>query len=227
MTGEPNIDYETLAQEAMRGMVRTVLARVAKSGRLPGKHHFYISFATDAPGVALSRRLAEKYPREMTVVLQHIFSDLTVTDEHFSVKLTFDGIPERLMVPFAAIKVFFDPSVPYGLQLAASDLAGEAQDDMAVPAGPPVTSRPVTARTRGSDASVPPTEPASEKRTRAARKPRGERGPGEPAGRSGPPAKPATERTPARPQLVASNPDKAAPAANDAKVVQLDKFRKK
>jgi hypothetical protein len=115
MTAEREIDYEALAQSAMRGIVRTVLARVAKSG-LPGEHHFYIAFKTGAPGVVLSKRLKERYPEEMTVVLQHRFWDLLVNDVRFEVKLTFDSIPERLVVPFAAIKVFFDPSVPYGLQ---------------------------------------------------------------------------------------------------------------
>ena len=115
MTVERDIDYHALAQDAMRGIVRTVLLRIAKTG-LPGEHHFYIAFKTDAPGVVLSKRLREKYPEEMTVVLQHRFWDLLVADDRFEVKLTFDSIPERLVVPFAAIKVFFDPSVPYGLQ---------------------------------------------------------------------------------------------------------------
>jgi uncharacterized protein len=233
MTGEPYIDYEALAQEAMRGMVRTILLGIAKSGRLPGEHHFYISFATGAPGVVLSRRLKEKYPKEMTVVLQHMFSDLTVTEEHFSVKLRFDGIPERLMVPFTAIKVFFDPSVPYGLQFEASDLAGESHEDLAATVGPASAPRPATARTRRSDGQAAPSETApTEKRPRAARKPRAERSATEGAPRSSaqsPPAKPAAEQrtTPPRPQLVASNPDKTAPLASEAKVVQLDKFRKK
>src|SRR5689334_21310492 len=115
MTAEPHIDYESLAQVAMRSMVRMVLARVAKTG-LPGEHHFYIAFDTQAPGVSLSKRLREKYPKEMTLVLQHRFWDLIVSDDRFEVKLTFDGIPERLVVPFASIRVFIDPSVRYGLQ---------------------------------------------------------------------------------------------------------------
>ena len=115
MTADPTIDYEGLAQEAMRGVVRSVLTRAAKTG-LPGEHHFYISFETEAPGVSLSKRLKEKYPREMTIVLQHRFWDLAVSDDRFEVKLTFDGIPERLVVPFQAVKVFFDPSVRFGLQ---------------------------------------------------------------------------------------------------------------
>src|SRR5688572_16552993 len=115
MAAEPTIDYEALAQDAMRGVVRTVLTQAAKQG-LPGDHHFYVSFDTGASGVVLSKRLKDKYPHEMTIVLQHRFWDLSVGDDGFEVKLTFDGIPERLVVPFSAIRVFFDPSVRYGLQ---------------------------------------------------------------------------------------------------------------
>lgn len=127
MTNESMIDYEALAQEAMRGLVRTVLQRTAKSG-LPGEHHFYISFDTNAPGVSISKRLREKYPQEMTIVLQHRFWDLSVADERFEVKLTFDGIPERVVVPFSAIKVFFDPSVRYGLQFEEPEFNAETVD---------------------------------------------------------------------------------------------------
>ena len=123
MTAEPHIDYEALAQGAMRAVVRTVLQKVAKTG-LPGEHHFYIAFNTKAPGVSLSQRLRERYPEEMTVVLQHRFWDLMVTEDRFEVNLTFDSIPERLVVPFTAIKVFFDPSVPYGLQFDDSRSMG-------------------------------------------------------------------------------------------------------
>ena len=126
MTAGQHINYEALAQEAMqeamRGVVRAVLTQVAAAG-LGGDHHFYIAFNTQAPGVAISRRLKEKYPHEMTIVMQHRFWDLEVSDERFSVKLTFDGIPERLVVPFKAVKVFYDPSVPYGLQFEESELA--------------------------------------------------------------------------------------------------------
>jgi uncharacterized protein len=125
MTAGPTIDYEALAQDAMRGVVRTVLTRTAKTG-LPGDHHFFISFDTQAPGVSLSKRLKEKYAHEMTIVLQHRFWDLSVTEDRFEVKLSFDGLPERLVVPFAAIKVFFDPSVRYGLQFEEPDLGPEA-----------------------------------------------------------------------------------------------------
>ncbi len=124
MTAELEIDYDALAQEAMRGVVRAVLTRVQKSG-LPGDHHFYIAFDTRHPGVVLSKRLKSKYADEMTIVLQHVFWDLIVSDVRFEVKLRFDGVPERLVIPFDALKVFFDPSVPYGLQF---DEAGATRD---------------------------------------------------------------------------------------------------
>lgn len=109
------IDYEALQQDALRGIVRAALQQIAKTG-LPGEHHFYISFRTQSPGVVLSKRLKEKYPDEMTIVLQHRFWDLIVSEDRFEVKLTFDGVPERLVVPLSAIKVFIDPSVHFGLQ---------------------------------------------------------------------------------------------------------------
>lgn len=127
MTSESKIDYEVLSQEAMRGLVRTVLQRTAKTG-LPGEHHFYISFDTNSAGVSISKRLREKYPNEMTIVLQHRFWDLSVGEERFEVKLTFDGIPERVVVPFSAIKVFFDPSVRYGLQFEEPDFNADTVD---------------------------------------------------------------------------------------------------
>ena len=196
MTAEAHIDYEALAQVAMRSMVRMVLARVAKTG-LPGEHHFYIAFDTQAPGVSLSKRLREKYPKEMTVVLQHRFWDLGVSDDRFEVKLTFDGIPERLSVPFAAIKVFFDPSVPYGLQFEDSDLAGE-------PLGSPET------------AAIEAQPGKLEKKPRVPRKPRAEKA-AEP---------PRPERPVGRPQIVAAKPE-SGDASNENKVVSIDAFRKK
>ncbi len=122
---ESEIDYQALSQDALRGVIREVLRRVAAEG-LPGEHHFYIAFDTQAEGVVLSKRLREQYPEEMTVVLQHRFWDLKVRDESFEVKLTFGNIPERLSIPFRAIKVFFDPSVPFGLQFEASEMMAKA-----------------------------------------------------------------------------------------------------
>jgi hypothetical protein len=112
---EDLIRYDILAQEALRGVVRKVLSEVQKTG-LPGDHHFFISFATRAPGVRISQRLLEQYDKEMTIVLQNQFWDLKVTDTGFEVGLSFDGQREMLGIPFSALKGFFDPSVQFGLQ---------------------------------------------------------------------------------------------------------------
>lgn len=109
------IRYDLLTQQALRGVVRSVLVDTAKKG-LPGDHHFYISFDTRADGVRLSDRLRAQYPDEMTIILQHQFWDLKVGDDEFEVGLSFGGVPERLTVPFEAINGFFDPSVQFGLQ---------------------------------------------------------------------------------------------------------------
>ena len=110
-----HIRYDILAQQALRGVVRTVLADVAKKG-LPGEHHFKITFNTTAPGVRLSERMRAQYPQAMTIILQHQFWDLSVCDDAFEVGLSFGGIPERLAVPFDAIVAFFDPAAQFGFQ---------------------------------------------------------------------------------------------------------------
>ena len=126
-----HIRYDILAQEALRGVVRQVLADAAKNG-LPGEHHFYVSFDTRADGVRVSTRMLAQYPEEMTIVLQHQFWDLVVTETGFEVGLSFGGIPERLAVPFAAVKGFFDPSVQFGLQFEeTAESGGEAADESA------------------------------------------------------------------------------------------------
>jgi uncharacterized protein len=124
-----HIRYDILTQEALRGVVQRVLADVAKNG-LPGEHHFYVSFETRAEGVRVSPRMLAQYPEEMTIVLQHQFWDLAVTDAGFEVGLSFGGIPERLVVPFAAVKGFFDPSVQFGLQFEEiTETREDAQED--------------------------------------------------------------------------------------------------
>src|SRR5581483_1408715 len=117
---------DVLASEAMRGVVKKVLTDAAAHG-LPGEHHFFITFVSKAEGVKLSSRLLAQYPEEMTIILQHQFWDLTVLEDRFEVGLSFGGIPERLVVPFSAIKSFLDPSVKFGLQFETSDaeVAGE------------------------------------------------------------------------------------------------------
>jgi uncharacterized protein len=127
---EDLIRYDILAQDALRGVVRKVLAEVARTG-LPGTHHFFVKFATRAPGVRVSSRLLKDYPDEMTIVLQHQYWDLTVTEHAFEVGLSFNGAPERLLVPFTALRGFFDPSVQFGLtfETVSSDVAAPASVD--------------------------------------------------------------------------------------------------
>ena len=124
---DDHIRYDILAQEALRGVMRKVLAEVARTG-LPGNHHFFITFRTDRPGVAVPDHLRARYPDEMTVVLQHQYSDLEVSQEAFSVTLTFAKMPSRLVVPFAAITRFVDPPVNFGLQLTPADENGVAME---------------------------------------------------------------------------------------------------
>lgn len=114
------IRYDLLVQDALRGVVRKVLTDAAREG-LAGEHHFYVSFRTEAPGVRMSQRLREKYPQDMTIVLQHQFWDLGVTEHTFEVGLSFSGVPERLLVPFDALTGFFDPSVQFGLKFDLSE----------------------------------------------------------------------------------------------------------
>jgi hypothetical protein len=107
--------YDQLAQNALRGVVRDALRKVERSG-LPGDHHFFIQFNTRFPGVSIGERLMQKYPREMTVVIQHQYYNLAVYEDRFEVELSFDNIPEKLNIPFAAVKGFLDPAVQFGLQ---------------------------------------------------------------------------------------------------------------
>jgi uncharacterized protein len=126
------IRYDVMVQDALRGVVRKVLTDTVRDG-LTGEHHYYISFATGAPGVRMSARLREKYPKEMTIVLQHQFWDLGVTDSTFEVGLSFDRVPERLLIPFEAITGFFDPSVQFGLKfevLTDEEPDNDTNDDL-------------------------------------------------------------------------------------------------
>lgn len=191
------IRYDLLAQDALRGVVKKVLTDVAAKG-LPGDHHFFIEFDTQAEGVKISSRMREKYPEAMTIVLQHQFWDLIVQDDRFDVGLSFSGVPERLSVPFAAIKGFFDPSVQFGLQF---ELATEpkvlekdaAQDTEATPAG--VKSSRAQPRGAASEPEV---------------------------------TKPARASVPSTRAKTASVPAESSAEDNaGAEVVSLDKFRKK
>jgi hypothetical protein len=191
-----HLRYDLLAQEALRGVVQRVLTDAAKNG-LPGDHHFYISFDTRAPGVRISPRLREKYPEEMTIVLQHQFWDLIVAENGFEVGLSFNGVPERLAVPFEAIKGFFDPSVQFALQFeVAVKEAGEPVAEPSPAATPPVAQPSAAARrgARTKSAKVPAPQPVAEP-SDAADKP--------------------------------AEPDPGPDRPSGAEVVRLDRFRKK
>ena len=126
MATGPTIDYAKLQQEAMRGVVRAVLHQIVKTG-LPGEHHFYITFKTQAPGVTIPAHLIAKFPDEMTIVLQNRFWDLKVEEDLFSVGLSFNQTPSILIIPYAAITAFVDPSVDFGLQFQVSDDGAEPE----------------------------------------------------------------------------------------------------
>jgi hypothetical protein len=132
-----HIRYDVLARDALRGVLRRVLTDAAEHG-LPGDHHFFITFLSTAEGVKLSPRLLAQYPEEMTVILQHQFWDLTVTEDRFEVGLSFGGIAERLVVPFNSIKSFFDPSVQFGLQFEPADAPAASLPAVPAPAAPTV-----------------------------------------------------------------------------------------
>jgi uncharacterized protein len=132
---EDHIRYDILAQEALRGVMRKVLAEVARTG-LPGNHHFFITFLTTAPGVRISTRLRERYPEQMTIVLQFQYWDLKVTDTGFEVGLSFSDVPEKLEIPFSAVRGFYDPSVNFELEF---DVKTEAAAPAVVK---PVTEKP-------------------------------------------------------------------------------------
>jgi len=138
-----HIRYDVLARDALRGVLRRVLTDAAEHG-LPGDHHFFITFVSTAEGVKLSSRLLAQYPEEMTVILQHQFWDLVVTEDRFEVGLSFGGVPERLVVPFHAIKSFFDPSVQFGLQFEPAEAADETSKTK-LPSVPAPAALPIAA----------------------------------------------------------------------------------
>jgi uncharacterized protein len=154
---EDHIRYDLLAQAALRGVVRTVLADAAKNG-LPGEHHFKITFATGAPGVRLSERMRAQYPQAMTIILQHQFWDLAVGEDAFDVGLSFGGVPEKLTVPFAAIMAFLDPAVQFGFQFEPIGEAATGTEDTAPEkAAPSAAQRPAEVKNE-----PPAPEPAKE-----------------------------------------------------------------
>jgi hypothetical protein len=197
--------YDLMVQDALKGVVRKILSEAGRDG-LPGDHHFYITFRTTAPGVRLSQRLREKHPDEMTIVLQHQFWDLNVSDHAFEVGLSFSGVPERLLIPYDAITTFFDPSVQFGLKFETQDAPGEAQAEAAeAPKGP---------RSVGSETGAAPAVPLAL------------------AGKAPQKALPAVKLKPGAAEegeAPAEAAEKPAEAEEEggAQVVSLDAFRKK
>ncbi len=195
-----HIRYDLLTQQALLGVVRQVLTDAAKKG-LPGDHHFYISFDTHADGLRLSDRLRTQYPEEMTIILQHQFWDLSVNEQGFEVGMSFGGIPEKLFVPFAAIRGFFDPSVQMGMQFEEIG-EGEAK---------PVTDQ--SKKPRFPLMAAPAATPAKAKsESKSESKFEAQLG-----------KKPAAEMAPD----AAPEPPKPDKPSGGGEVVRLDRFRKK
>lgn len=195
-----HIRYDLLIQEALRGVLRTVLSDAANNG-LPGDHHFSVTFDTRAEGVRLSQRMRAQYPSEMTIILQHQFWDLVVTEDSFEVGLSFGGVPERLSIPFAAVKGFVDPSVEFGLkfeQIGVATAETDAKPD----------SLPAPKKSGNEQANSP--MPVKPRRTT----------PAVPA-----PANPETAASEGQSEKPPEKPtDKSA---GGGEVVRLDRFRKK
>ncbi|NBN63394.1 SspB family protein [Pannonibacter tanglangensis] len=213
---EDLLRYDILVQDALRGAVKKILAEVARTG-LPGEHHFYIAFDTNAPGVRVSSRLKERYPNEMTIVLQHQFWDLAIGEHAFEVGLSFGGIPEKLLIPFSAIKGFFDPSVQFALEFEPGKTAEPLPDDLIEAVG---ELAELEGRTRlesvpagkGEDKADRPRREAAGKTDKGAKAEKAEKADKAEAGKSG------ASKT--------DEPDKPTDGSGGA-VVSLDAFRKK
>ncbi|WP_377289670.1 SspB family protein [Rhizobium sp. SG2393] len=133
---QDHIRYDILAQDALRGVIRKVLSEVATTGHLPGDHHFFITFLTGAPGVRISQHLKTKYPEQMTIVVQHQFWDLKVTESLFEIGLSFSDTPEKLVIPFNAIRGFYDPAVNFELEFDVAAMDDEDEDGAEITAYP-------------------------------------------------------------------------------------------
>ena len=207
------IRYDLMVQDALLGVVRKILADTARDGLL-GDHHFYVTFRTGAPGVKLSARMRERYPDEMTVILQHQFWDLEVNEQMFQVGLSFGGTAELLVIPFDAVIGFFDPSVQFGLKFEIQDLRPETGANDAAPAKPAL-QKPAAVKPAAKTAEVTRTQP---------------RGAGAeptivPPQESGAPI---SAKAASAPKQTDKKPDKLPdPEAGEAKIVSIDAFRKK
>jgi hypothetical protein len=145
-----SIAYGRLMHHAMRGLIQRVLTDVAQTG-LPGDHHFFITFDTRAEGVGLADWLRDRYPDEMTIVIQHWYDGLTVDDEGFSIVLNFGDNPEALRIPFDAIRTFADPSVSFGLRFESTEVPAEDPEDEPPGAGDDRPDRDATAAPRDAE----------------------------------------------------------------------------
>jgi hypothetical protein len=150
-TPQDLMHYEAMAQDALRGVVRSALKRAASPEGLPGAHHFYITFKTDAAGVSAPADLLAKYPEEMTIVLQHQYRDLAPGETFFTVTLKFGGQPKRLSVPYAAVTRFYDPSVQFLLQFEPVAEVEEGDEETPAPAAKPTE----TVAEAGADGEEP------------------------------------------------------------------------
>ena len=149
---QDHIRYDILAQDALRSVIRKVLSEVAATGHLPGEHHFFITFLTNAPGVRISQHLKAKYAEQMTIVIQHQFWDLKVTESLFEIGLSFSDTPEKLVIPFNAIRGFYDPSVSFELEFDVP--AVEEEDEHSAE----ITAYPAAAE-KAEDGTEDPTPP--------------------------------------------------------------------
>ena len=162
MSDDPSeLDYPYLAQNALRGVVRDVLSITEALGETPGEHHFYIEFLTGAPGVEIGPNLKEQYPERMTIVLQHQFEDLTVSDSEFQVTLYFNGAADHLVIPYDAISQFADPSVNFVLQFPV-DMIEAADEDEAEPDSPDLPADVETLRPKGTNSPAKKAEPSDD-----------------------------------------------------------------
>jgi uncharacterized protein len=146
-----HIRYDILAQEALRGVMRKVLAEVARTG-LPGSHHFFITFLTGAPGVRISSRLRERYPEQMTIVVQFQYWDLKVSETGFEIGLSFSDVPEKLEIPFSAVRGFYDPSVNFELEFDVKADGPALIADQAPPKLEPAPAKKAEAKKKPAEA---------------------------------------------------------------------------
>ncbi|WP_264213371.1 SspB family protein [Leisingera thetidis] len=144
------IDYGNLMHSAMRGLIRTVLQDISENG-LPGNHHFFITFDTAHPDVELADWLSDRYPGEMTVVMQHWFDNLTVDEDGFAVTLNFGDSPEPLYIPYDAIRTFVDPSVEFGLRFESADEEAEDYDALPEDEGEPDSAEAPAEKKKDAD----------------------------------------------------------------------------